>query len=202
MTSWIWPLYHLVRRSVAPHHATSWLALQTVATMLAFAAAGIYVVLTYLLWRQNHRANQAVLMQQLMVEYDGLRDSIRTLQRWYMESASSGVDAVGRFGDAISVDFVASEVEAVDDARFAVSRFFVKIRKLCIAGFLERRIVILALGRAAMENVFLSLVDPLDRVKAEGKYGKVDRDFFSDLVRDRKKPVSQRRYWWRRWSRR
>jgi heme/copper-type cytochrome/quinol oxidase subunit 2 len=69
-------LCHLVRQSVDPRHATAWLAVQMLATVLAFAAAGVYVVLTYLLWRQNHRAKQAVLMQQLMVEYDGLRDHI------------------------------------------------------------------------------------------------------------------------------
>lgn len=187
--------YHLIRRSVDPHHATAWLGVQTVATVLASLIAGVYVVLTYLLWRQNHRATQAVLMQQLMVEYDRLRDEIRTIQQWYKDSASASVDALGRFEVAVSVDTVSDEAKTVDDARFAVSRFFVKIRKLCLAGFLERRIVVLALGRAAMEDVFLSLVDPLDRVKAGGKYGKSDRDFFTELVQDRKKPASERRYW-------
>jgi len=194
-------LYHLIRWSVDARHATAWTAVQTVATVLAFVAAGIYVVLTYFLWRQNHRTNQAVLMQQLIMEYDGLRNDIRTIQQWYMESASSSVDPVARFEEAVSVDFVPGDAQAVDDARFAISRFFVKIRKLCLAGFLERRIEVLALGRAAMEDVFLGLVDPLDRVKAGGKYGKSDRDFFTDLVEDRKKPASKRRYWWGEWRR-
>ena len=197
---WLIAAYHLLRRSVADQHTTAWLAAQTIATSLAFLAAGVYVVFTYLMWRQNHRATQVVLMQQLMAEYDGLRQRIETIQEWYRESASAGVDAVTRFGEAAGLDFVPDDVRVVDDARFDVSRFFVKIRKLCLAGFLERRIVILALGRAAMEDVFLELIDPLDRVKASGKYGKSDRDFFDELVRDRKKPARQRRFWWSKWS--
>lgn len=179
----VW-LYNLVRYSVAPQHATAWVAVQTVATVLAFAAAGVYVVLTYLLWRQNHRSDQAVLMQQLMVEYDELREHVHTLQQWYKGSASAGADAVQRFDDATADDPMSDEVEYVDAARFAVSRFFVKVRKLCLEGFLERRIVIAALNRAPMEDVFLSLVDPLDQVIAARGAGRnvVDRDFYRSLV--------------------
>src|SRR5689334_2036257 len=52
-------------------------------TLAAAIVGAVYVVLTYFLWRQQHAAGQAVLMQQLMVEYDGLRGSIRTVQDWF-----------------------------------------------------------------------------------------------------------------------
>jgi hypothetical protein len=180
-------LYRLVRRSVGPNHQTAWIAVQTVATLLAFVAASWYVRLTQLLWRETQRTNQANLMQQLMVEYDGLRDSVITIQEWYRESASAGVDPLQRFDEATAVDDVDYAVERVDDARFRVSRFFVKIRKLSLAGFLERRIIVLALNRAPMADVFLSLVDPLDQVISARVYGRTnvtDREFFGGLIRD------------------
>jgi hypothetical protein len=40
-------LYHLIRYSVAPEHATAWAAAQTVATIFGIVVAGIYVLFTY-----------------------------------------------------------------------------------------------------------------------------------------------------------
>lgn len=177
--------YDIARRSVAPQHATAWLAIQAGVTMLAVVVAGVYAYLTYLFWRQSVCSNQTVLMQQLMVEYDSLRESRTIVQQWYRESASVGVDPVQRFEEATAVDDLPYPVERVDDARFAVSRFFVKIRKLSRAGFLEPRIIVMALGRGAMEDMFLGLVDPLDQVVTRRMLGKrsiADRDFFAALV--------------------
>lgn len=161
-------------------------AATAVFTLAAAIVTGVYVALTYLLWRQNQRSQQTVLMQQLMVEYDGLRDAIRDIREWFKESAGAGVDPVHRFEAETEGDVWSEKVEYVDDARFRVSRYFVRIRKLALAGFLDRRIIAMALGPDAMD-VFLVLVDPLDQVIHERAYGYAnitDREFFQAVVRD------------------
>jgi hypothetical protein len=166
------------------------------AILSAIAAAGVlvYVVLTYRLWRETQRSaedarrtTEATLMSQLMAEYDSMRDSVTKVQDFYRRFDSAD-EAVETFHKArASRDLDSDVIREVDPARFRVSRFFVRIRKLARAGFLSRRIVWLALQRAAIEDVFLGQVDPLDQVISELTYGRrnvVDRDFFRQLLQE------------------
>lgn len=159
-------------------------ALATAAfTAAAAVAAVVYVFLTYQLWQQNYRAQQATLMQELMREYDGLREDIRLLQRFF--NGKSEAQAVELFRAAKAApDQHAELMPSLDDARFRVSRFFVKIHKLTIARFLDRQIIIAALDSAAIK-VYLNQVQPLDRVIRAIAYGsgyQRDREFFTELL--------------------
>lgn len=161
-------------------------ALATAAfTAAAAVAAFIYVALTYGLSAQGHRVQQTTLMQQLMREYDDLRDDITIVRTFWMEHGGNSVEA---FREAkAEADENSDVLRRIDPARFRISRFFVKIRKLMAAGFLERDIVVAALDRAGIEKVFLPFVDPLDQVIRAVAYGsgdKRDRDFFKDLLKD------------------
>jgi hypothetical protein len=127
-------------------------------------------------------------MSQLMVEYDSMRDAVRTIQDYFRRfpTKEAALEAFQRARTA--TDQNSDIMQQVDPARFRVSRFFVRIRKLSKAGFLSRRIVWLALQRAAIEDVFLDQVDPLDQVISRLTYGRenvTDRDFFLQLIEDR-----------------
>jgi hypothetical protein len=159
--------------------ATDWTA---VFTAVAAIAAVVYVELTRRLWRESAKQREANLMLTLMVEYDNLRDSVRFVQDWFMESAASGVDAIERFRDEMGVDHSTPRAATLDDHRFRVSRFFVKTRKLVSADYLTEKMVAEALGGQAIEDVFLKLVDPLDAAKAGHNYGVTDRQFYTALL--------------------
>jgi hypothetical protein len=124
-------------------------------------------------------------MSQLMDEYDGLRDAARTVQDFYrgFPTTQAALDA---FRTAYAARDATSDIMVrVDPARFKLSRFFVGMRKLSRAGFLSRRIVWLAMQRAAIEDVFLAQIDPLDQVIAESAHGRrnvSDRDFYRELL--------------------
>jgi hypothetical protein len=137
---------------------------------------------------QTRSSYEAAVMSQLMVEYDGMRDSVRTLQEFHnrhrplrnaLESFRSGRTAPDQNNPIATT---------IDASRFRVSRFFVRVRKLSTGGYLSRRIIWRALGRAAIEDVFLGLVDPLDQVVNEiagNPTSVADREFFTQLVADR-----------------
>ncbi len=178
-------VYHWLRSWSAPEHQTMWIEIQTIGTLLAFLAAGWYAVLTRRLLGETSSQRQTDLVLRLMEEYDGLRTAIQNVQGWYFESASARVNAVERFEEALGLDFAIDDSKLIDDSRFKVSRFFVKVRKLSAAGFLDRRLIVAALSRAAIEDVFLKLVDPLDQVIFERTYGRPnikDRDFYRELA--------------------
>ncbi len=139
-------------------------------TAAAAIAALVYVVLTHRLWRENasqveaqRRGAETALMQGLMIEYDRLRDSIGVVQEFFTQHGPNEALNVFRAG-RIAPDRNNDIVQSVDPARFRVSRFFVRIRKLALAGYLDRRLIFTALGRAAVEDVFLRQIDPLDQV--------------------------------------
>jgi hypothetical protein len=170
-------------------------AVTAILSMVASVGVLVYVVLTYRLWQETHRSNEdtrrtseATLMSQLMVEYDAMRDSTRAVQSFYRRFPTKEA-ALDAFRNARSTGDQSTDImQQVDTARFRVSRFFVRIRKLSTAGFLSRRIVWLALQRAAIEDIFLELIDPLDQVISQLTYGResvADRDFFQGLLRDR-----------------
>jgi hypothetical protein len=123
----------------------------------------------------------------LMVEYDNLRDSISFIRSWFIECASSGpIDPIERFTDELGlegVDNSTPRAEALNDHRFRVSRFFVRIRKLVRAGYLTEKLVSEGIGGEAIEEVFLGMVDPLDAAKAGHNYGAVDRLFYTELLK-------------------
>ncbi|MEQ1896078.1 MAG: hypothetical protein ABL971_01665 [Vicinamibacterales bacterium] len=163
-----------------------WVEFQTIGTLLAFLAAAWYAVLTRRLLRETSAQRQTDLALRLMEEYDALRAAIQNVQEWHLESAAAGVNAVERFREALELDFATDDSKLVDDSRFKVSRFFVKVRKLSLAGFLDRRLIAAALSRAAVEDVFLGLIDPLDQVVSCRHYGRpniTDRDFYRDLAK-------------------
>jgi MFS superfamily sulfate permease-like transporter len=170
-------------------------ALTAVVSTVAAAGVLVYVALTYRLWQESrasnenaHRTSEATLMSQLMVEYDSMRDAVGTIQDYFRRFPTKEA-ALEAFQSARTAPDQNSEImQQVDPARFRVSRFFVRIRKLSKAGFVSRRIVWLALQRAAIEDVFLDRVDPLDQVISRLTYGRenvTDRDFFRQLIDDR-----------------
>lgn len=152
-------------------------------TLGAAIAAGYYCFLTYRLWQETAKQREAQLMLRLMEGYDNLRGSIETLRGWYMESAENGLNACERFEEATGQDNIDERTAWVDDQRFRVSRFFVMVRKLTRAGYLSEDIVWQALEGRAIREVFLELVDPLDRAKVGLNYAGLDRSFYQDLLR-------------------
>jgi len=179
----MWTAYHWIRAWSAPSHQTMWIELQTIATIFAFGAAVGYVVLTHRLWKEAASQRESLLMLRIINGYDKLRDDIQFLQDYYRDCAMSGPsDPIVRFRDEITnPDFTADEqARSIDDPRFRVSRFFVRIRKLARAGYLSDNVVRAALDRDAVD-VFLKLVDPLDEAKSGRRYKHDDRDFFENL---------------------
>lgn len=138
-------------------------------------------LLTYGLWREAAAQREGDLMLRLIDEYDRLRNDIVHVQEWAGECRDEGVDRVDRFAFMATTGL--QDFEELDQARFRVSRFFVRTRKLVRAGFLSEDIVSAALDRAAIESVFLELIDPLDKVKAGASYKTDDREFYTALLR-------------------
>jgi hypothetical protein len=178
---------------------TSLGAISAAATAIvsAIAALGVmvYVVITFSLWQETRlgnevarRTNEAALMSQLMVEYDQMRDDVRLVIASYGR-AHNRQEAVETFRRARTAPDQNNEIMTrIDPARFRISRFFVRLRKLANAGFLSRRIIFLALNRAAIEDVFLACVDPLDQVITVSNTGRdslADRTFYQQLLDDR-----------------
>jgi len=168
-----------------------WTAIAAVGAWIGAFATIAYVVFTVKLWtsaaqqvKVQRKISEATLMQSMMVEYDGLRGDIDHIQSWFMECAANGIDPIDRF-----VDEIEYQAQAVDDARFKVSRFFVRTRKLVTEGYLPERLARIALGGQAIEDVFLMLVDPLDEAKAGAHYGIGDRMFYRELLEKYPRPA-------------
>lgn len=185
------------RLRVRPSEYFTALGALSTALTAVFSAIGtvgvlVYVVLTYKLWREAQRTNQqaqrsteATLMSQLMIEYDNLRDSIRILQEFYKPYPTKE-QAVAAFQAAkVAPDQNSQIMTQVDPSRFRVSRFFVHVRKLANTEYLSTDLIKAALDRAAMQDVFLELVDPLDEAinRVRGRaHDAEDREFFQRLV--------------------
>jgi hypothetical protein len=161
-------------------------------------AAILYVILTFRLWEEaarqvetQRRIAETTLMQTLMVEYDGLRDDIQRVQEFYA-SFQSKEDALTAFTEnrrTLRLDWIGLRV---DPSRFRISRFFVKIRKLAGSGYLDEELIVTALGREHIEDVFLKLIDPLDQEVAFQRRGSndlTDRHFYEGLAKKVSAPV-------------
>ena len=155
-------------------------------------AAALYVVLTFQLWQEaarqietQRRIAEATLMQSLMVEYDGMRDDVQRVRDFYA-AFSSKQEAVAVFAEnrqAQRLDWIGLRV---DPSRFRISRFFVKVRKLSKAGYLDERVVVAALGQSHIQYMFLDLIDPLDQecyVLLRGHKTSADRLFYEGLAK-------------------
>ena len=57
-----------------------------------------------------------------------------------------------------------------------------RIRKLIQANYLGEDIVARALSRQAIEDVFLRIVDPLDKIPAPANYKDLDRLFYLSIL--------------------
>lgn len=134
---------------------------------------------------QARRNAEAAIMSQLMVEYDSMRDSIRMLQDFHRRHTPRE-NAIETFRRGRTVPDQTNPIATeVDPARFRVSRFFVRVRKLSTGGYLSEDLIWSALSREAIEDVFLSLIDPLDQVVNEiaGRRRSVaDYDFYQRLL--------------------
>lgn len=175
--------------------AIFWSAVSALATVFASVAAWWYVRLTHRLWQATRdqiqmlaTTRETALMQQLMRDYDRLRDSIAFIHAYYLDCARNGpTDPIKRFDEEMALNVYGSGVSdtnahCLDDHRHRVSRFFVRTRKLIRAGYLGEDILVRALDRRAIEEVFLQLVDRLDEAKAGSRYKREDRDFYTDLL--------------------
>jgi len=180
--------YHLALAGLAS-------AVTSIVSTLAALGVLIYVVLTFKLWQETARTNaearrtsEATLMSQLMVEYDSMRDSVRVIEDYY-RGFPDREQALDAFRLAQTAQVRSNDImRVVDPSRFRLSRFFVRIRKLSVGGFLSRRIIFMALGRAAIEDLFIGQIDPLDQVitrLALNRDSFADRDFFSTMLKDR-----------------
>ena len=137
---------------------------------------------------QARRTAEAAIMSQLMMEYDGMRNDIRIVQRFYEDSGNpeQALEAFRRGRTALDQNNPVAIT--LDQSRFEISRFFVRVGKLSTRGYLSRRIIWRVLGRQAIEDVFLNLVDPLDQVVnqiAGNPRSMADHDFFRQLLADR-----------------
>ncbi len=170
-------------------------AMTTIVSAIAAGGVMVYVLLTYRLWEEARQTNvtaaktsEATLMSQLMTEYDGMRDAVQAINDFY-DAYPEREQAIAAFRAARDqTDRNNAVLRQVDPSRFRLSRYFVRLRKLSNAGYLSRRIIFVALNRAAIEDVFLARVDPLDQVIASRKHGRpnvVDRDFYQQLLADR-----------------
>jgi hypothetical protein len=188
--------WYLQSRPAQYFSALAAVATSVTAIVSTIAAVGvfIYVVLTYRLWQESTRSNEeakrmneATLMSQLMVEYDSMLDAVSVIQDYYRGFPDRG-QAFEAFRRAQTVKDRSNEImRVVDPSRFRLSRFFVRIRKLSVGGFLSRRIIFVALGRAAIEDIFLEQIDPLDQVISslvQNRINVTDSDFFRKLLSD------------------
>src|SRR5262245_15606748 len=124
-------IIHLIRGSVAPDHATAWLAVQTIATIAAFIAAGIYVWLTFRLMRETAINRETELMLRIFNGYNDLRKDIELITEFYKECRDQGTTPVQRV----------TRPEGFDDARFRISRYFVLVRRLVQTDYLSEDVV-------------------------------------------------------------
>jgi hypothetical protein len=159
-------------------------------TLFAAIGAAIYVKLTYQLWRTSadqvvtqRRTSEAALMQQLMVEYDNLRPSIQALRDWHRRTPGGG-EPVETFARGMASPDRSNVARELDDHRFRVSRFFVKIRKLTVASYLPEDIIVAALHRRAIQR-FLKYVAPLDAALRKGSTPDPDENFYTSLLERR-----------------
>lgn len=165
-------------------------ALTALLTAAAVVAAVVYVSLTYGLWqetaaqvRNQKQMAETALMQSLMVEYDQLRNSIQVIQQWWRERAGSNPRDAFRFSLAAKDP----DIVALDDHRFRVSRFFVRIRKLAAKGFVSEDLIEASLSRESIQ-MFLDQVDSLDHVKrqiAGREPNLTDTHYFRSLLQRR-----------------
>ena len=130
-------------------------------------------------------------MQQLMGDYDSLREPIRIVTDWMDRE---GAPAAGVMRAAVhhrghiddqTFNRYRPALDA-NDHRYVISRFFVKIRKLSDAAYISHDLVVASLDRRAVE-FFLSYIDPLDEAVAGSLYRDRDREFFRYLL-ERKYP--------------
>jgi hypothetical protein len=163
-----------------------WNAISAIATSVGAGAAIYYVVLTHRLWRATaaqvkmlQSTRETELMLQLMTTYDRLRSHVITLRDWAGDDVRG---KSGRFRDELLYARKKGDQYNIDDARYAVSRFFVMVRKLANAGFLSEDVIVSALDARAVDEVFLKLVDPLDEIAAPDSYQRIDREFFVSLL--------------------
>jgi len=155
---------------------TVWTGVQALATIGALIAAVV-------LWDETAKQRETELMLRLIEEYDGLRvsaDFVHSYYRWCLNHGP--VDPIRNFSENIHPDVREERATEVDDARYEVSRFFVKIRRLVTTRYLSEHIVLNSLDRRAVE-MFLEKIDPLDEAKAGSNYQRADRDFFSALLK-------------------
>jgi hypothetical protein len=172
--------------------ATFWAAVGSLAAAFAAYVGYRYLVWTRLMWEEAAKQREATLMLMLMTEYDGMRESIDFIDGWYMESAAAGrTDPLERFTDELALPDGEGtpRANALDRHRHRVSRFFVRTRKLAQAGYLSEDIVRRALEGRAIEDVFLKMVDPLDKARAGKQYGAIDRQFYTDLLQKYPRPA-------------
>lgn len=130
-------------------------------------------------------------MQQLMVEYDSLRPSIRELRDWYQRSFN-GMDPIKAFAEGIARN-EPNDARKLDEHRFRVSRFFVKIRKLTLANYLPEEIIVAALHRQAIRT-FLDRVSPLDATLRRSSLPDPDETFYRSLLERRYQPQDSQSY--------
>lgn len=184
-----WLLWYLPLKIANDHHATALAAVAGAATaiitLLGVAVTGVYVVLTYGLWRNaraqlatDKKAREGGLALQMMVEYDKLRHEILTLILW---AHPDPVERVRIFRDEQKDARALAQPYNIDEARYAVSRSFVQIRKLVRAGYLSEGVVVAALDERAIREVFLDLVDGLDAATSK-HYDPIDRNFYTALL--------------------
>jgi hypothetical protein len=167
--------------------AVNWGSVPDYIAALAAIVAGLvgwrYLEWTRRMWEETSKQRESALMLSLMEDYDGMRESIDFVRSWSFESLEAGLDPTVRFDREVGFDFYDNDqARLMDEHRHRVSRFFVKTRKLVFAGYLTEKIVRDALGGQAIEDVFLKLIDPLDKVKAPGNYQSIDRAFYTHLL--------------------
>jgi hypothetical protein len=176
--------------------AIDWMAVSAVATVGAAVAAVVYVCLTYGLWkaaaaqvRTAHTTRETELMLRLMTDYDRLRPEVNTLRQWWGHGRER--DEMFRlFRDESNTAAQRGELYNIDEARYALSRFFVRIRKLAKKEYLSEDVIVAALDAKAIAKVFLEWVDPLDELVSGPDFQSTDREYFSDLLRRRYQGVA------------
>jgi len=169
-------VYDLITRGMWAA-ATFWTAAQGIGTLLAFWAA-------LKLYRGTANEWKAGLVLRLSDEYDGLRESIELIEGYYMEFMEfreGGKNPVPYFRDNIDPGIDDPKAKAIYEARFKVSRFFAKIRKLVRAGYLSEELVISAIDRGAF-ILFVNTIEPLDKARPWHGYNPNDRDFYVALL--------------------
>ena len=157
-------------------------------TLAAAVFTGVIVFLNWRLWKTTardaqraRRQSELVLVERLMTEYDGMRDSIQALQAW--KDTRGGADFVETF--RVGLRDRHENIQQIDEHRHRVSRFFVRLRTLAERGLVDEEILRASLHRRAVQDVFLDLVDKLDEVVCEVSqtpFGDADRKFYQAVL--------------------